>query len=151
MTTSRNTGLAIALLATFAVAGCAEKPAEHAAGEASAAEAHKKIESSSAGLPDGNVAAGEKLAATKNASTGQACVDCHGANGNAPIDATYPKLGGQYHDYIAQALQSYRNGNREHALMSSQAKDLNDQQIADLAAYFGSRDSQLRDLHGMND
>ena len=41
----------------------------------------------------------------------------------------------------------YRDGDREHALMSQQAKDLNDQQIADLAAYFGSRPSQLRDLH----
>src|SRR3546814_4206683 len=78
------------------------------------------------------------------------CVDCHGEEGNAPIDASYPKLGGQYHDYLAHSLQEYRNGNREHALMSQQAKDLTDQQIADLAAYFGSRPSHLRDLHGVN-
>ena len=32
--------------------------------------------------------------------------------------------------------------------MSGQAKELNDQQIADLAAYFGSRNSNLRDLKG---
>ncbi len=142
MTNPRKTGLAIALLATFAIAGCAEKPAEHTAGEA-----HAAPKSSSAGLPSGNLAAGEKLASHKNASTGQSCIDCHGANGNAPIDPSYPKLGGQYGDYLAQALQSYRGGKREHALMSSQAKDLSDQQIADLAAYFGSRESQLRDLH----
>ena len=80
-------------------------------------------------------------------ATGQSCVDCHGAEGNAPIDGTYPKLAGQYYDYIAHALQAYRDGDREHALMSSQAKDLTDQQIADLAAYFGSRQSNLRDLH----
>ena len=144
MTTPRKTGLAIALLATLSLAGCADKPAE------GAASAHAEAKSSSAGLPSGHVAAGEALASTKSASTGQSCVDCHGADGNAPIDPTYPKLGGQYHDYLAHSLQAYRGGNREHALMSSQAKDLSDQQIADLAAYFGSRDTQLRDLHGVN-
>ena len=142
MTNPRKTGLAIALLATLAAAGCAEKPAEGAVGT------HAEAKSSSAGLPDGHIAAGETLAATKSASTGQSCVDCHGAAGNAPIDPTYPKLGGQYHDYIAHSLQAYRDGNRQHPLMSSQAKELTDQQIADLAAYFGSRDSHLRDLHG---
>lgn len=142
MTNPRKAGLAIALLATLAAAGCAEKPAEGAVGT------HAEAKSSSAGLPDGHIAAGETLAATKSASTGQSCVDCHGAAGNAPIDPTYPKLGGQYHDYIAHSLQAYRDGNRQHPLMSSQAKELTDQQIADLAAYFGSRDSHLRDLHG---
>ena len=139
--------LAIALLAALAV-GCAEKAPE-AAGEHPGAEAHANA-SSSAGLPSGNLTAGEKLAGTKGAATGQSCVDCHGADGNAPIDPTYPKLGGQYHDYIAHALQSYRDGKREHALMSSQAKSLSDQQIADLSVYFGSRDSELRDLHGVH-
>jgi cytochrome c553 len=33
--------------------------------------------------------------------------------------------------------------------MSSQAKKLSDQQIADLAAYFGNEPTQLRDLHGL--
>lgn len=144
MTIPRKAGLAIALLATLAVVGCAEKPTADATGD------HAEAKSSSAGLPDGHIAAGEVLAGTKSASTGQSCVDCHGAEGNAPIDPTYPKLAGQYHDYLAHSLQAYRGGNREHALMSSQAKELTDQQIADLSAYFGSRDSQLRDLHGVN-
>jgi cytochrome c553 len=139
--------LAIALLAAVALAGCS-KTEESA--ESTEAAAEHDIKSSSAGLPTGNVDAGEKLASTKNAKTGQACVDCHGAEGNAPIDASYPKLGGQYHDYIAQSLQGYRDGKREHALMSSQAAELTDQQIADLAAYFGSRESGLRDLHGIS-
>src|SRR3546814_6336574 len=92
-------------------------------------------------MPKGHVDAGEQLAHAKGKATGQSCVDCHGEEGNAPIDASYPKLGGQYHDYLAHSLQEYRNGNREHALMSQQAKDLTDQQIADLDAYFGSRPS----------
>ena len=34
--------------------------------------------------------------------------------------------------------------------MSSQAADLDDQEIADLAAWFASRPSQLRDLNGVH-
>ena len=141
-----KTLLAGAALA-FALSACSsgDTPAEQSA--ADRAEGHT---SSSAGLPPGHIDAGEKLAATKGKATGQSCIDCHGKDGNAPIDPAYAKLGGQYHDYLAHSLQMYRDGDREHALMSQQAKDLTDQQIADLAAYFGSRPSQLRDLHNVD-
>ncbi|TWI11608.1 c-type cytochrome [Aerolutibacter ruishenii] len=148
MTTHRfvQGALAIALLASVAAVGCAKKEEAHAPVEgAHAAEAPK---SSSAGLPDGHIAAGEELAKAKGA-TGQSCVDCHGTEGNAPIDPSYPKLAGQYADYLAHALTQYRSGDREHALMSVQAKSLTDQQIADLGAYFGSRKGELRDLQGL--
>ena len=145
-TTPRTTtGAAmIVLAATLALSACSspETPPE---GEAAAAPT-----SSSAGLPAGNIAAGEQLANTKGAATGQSCIDCQGADGNAPIDATYPKLGGQYYDYLAHALEQYRDGQREHALMSSQAAGLTDQQISDLAVYFGSRDAQLTTLEGVH-
>lgn len=140
--------LAALALATVALAACSpsgETPAGH-----SSADRMEGHSASSSGLPAGHADAGKKLATTKNAETGQACVDCHGASGNAPIDSTYPKLGGQYHDYIAHSLQAYRDGDRENALMASQAKQLSDQQIADLAAYFGAEPTQLRDLHGLD-
>ena len=145
---SRRTMLAIALLSTIALAACGKSDAP-AEGHAAEGEAHEAPKSSSAGLPAGNVDAGMKLASTKNAETGQACVDCHGADGNKPIDPSYPKLGGQYASYLEHALQAYRKGDREHALMGSQAKSLTDQQIADLGAYFASAPGQLRDLHGV--
>ena len=133
----------LVLAAALALAACGKSEAPAAEGEA-----HAAPKSSSAGLPDGHVDAGKKLASTKNAETGQACVDCHGADGNKPLDPTYPKIGGQYTSYLEHALQAYRKGDREHALMGSQAKSLTDQQIADLGAYFGSQPGQLRDLHG---
>ena len=139
-----------ALACALALSACGkqEQPAEGAGHETEAAHA-----SSSAGLPHGYAAAGKALASKKGAS-GQACVDCHGADGNAPIDATYPKLGGQYADYLAHSLQAYRSGNRGGSpttdLMASQAKELSDQQIADLSAYFGGAAGQLRDLHNAN-
>jgi len=139
----------LALAASVALAACS-KPAPEPASDKAAEAAHG---SSSAGLPHGDAAAGKKMATTKGES-GQACVDCHGAEGNAPIDASYPKLGGQYADYLAHSLQAYRSGARGGSpttdLMASQAKTLSDKQIADLAAYFGSSPSQLRDLHNAN-
>jgi cytochrome c553 len=136
--------LAAASLLSLALAACSsgDTPAEHSAADRTGGHT-----SSSAGLPAGRSEAGEKQANTKGKATGQSCIDCHGKDGNAPIDPSYPKLGGQYYDYLAHSLQMYRGGDREHPLMSQQAKDLTDQQIADLAAYFGSRPSQLRDLH----
>lgn len=147
MTILSSSRLAIALAAALVLAGCSggDTPAEH-----SDADRYEGHTSSSAGLPAGHVDTGDKLAHTKGKATGQSCVDCHGAEGNAPIDPSYPKLGGQYHDYLAHSLQMYRDGDREHVLMSQQAKDLSDQQIADLAAYFGSRPTHLRDLHGVD-
>ena len=138
-----------ALLCAFALSACSNGdrvPAEHS--QADRSEGHTK---SSSGLPEGHVDAGKQLAEAKGKATGQACVDCHGAEGNAPIDPSYPKIGGQYSDYISHSLQLYRDGDRSGSpttdLMGSQAKELSDQQISDLAAYFGSRPSQLHDLH----
>ena len=135
--------LACTLAGAFALTACGQQEEGHAADAAHA--------SSSAGLPKGDAEAGKALASTKG-STGQSCVDCHGAEGNAPIDASYPKLGGQYADYIEHSLQAYRSGDRGGSpttdLMAGQAKGLTDQQIADLAAYFAGATSTLRDLHG---
>ncbi|HEU4774010.1 MAG TPA: c-type cytochrome [Lysobacter sp.] len=142
MTIRANFAIAPALLvAALGLALSACSPSQAPEGAAAA-------KSSSAGLPPGFVAAGEKQANAKGAATGQSCIDCHGAEGNAPIDPSYPILAGQYADYLAYALESYRDGSRDHVMMSMQAKDLTDQQIADLAAYFGSRNSQLINLTG---
>ena len=131
------------MLAALALAACGGGADEHGAGESA--------RSSSAGLPKGRIAEGEQLALAKGQATGQSCIDCHGEAGNNPLDPTYPKIGGQYHDYIAHSLQLYRDGDRSGSpttdLMGSQAKDLTDQQIADLSAYFGSRETKLHDLH----
>jgi cytochrome c553 len=53
------------------------------------------------------------------------CVACHGPNFSAPIDAIYPRLAGQYADYLYAALKAYEtDGNaqlgRGNALMRSQ-------------------------------
>ena len=142
MTTLR---LPAVLALTLALAACSggEAPAEgHAAPERTGPT------ESSAGLPKGVIADGEKVATTAG-SGAQACAHCHGKDGNTPLDPSYPLLGGQYADYIEHALVAYRDGQREHALMSPQAKGLTDKQIADVAAYFASQPTKLTDLSHM--
>jgi len=138
-------------LATFVLllGACAQK-AETPESETEHAGSGQQHASSSAGLPSGIAAAGAKLAVDKARSpTKQSCIDCHGAAGNAPIDPSYPKLAGQYADYLAYSLQNYRAGTRQHALMSGQAANLTDQQIADLAAYFGGQKGSITDLQSV--
>ncbi len=135
-----------ALLLSAALVACSsEEHAETAKGE-HAEEAEHEIKSSSAGMPDGRIAEGEKLAASVDTPSKQSCVECHGKEGAAPIDPTYPTLAGQYADYLEYAITSYRDGKRDHAVMKGQVGHLNDQQVADLAAYFASRKGKITDL-----
>lgn len=149
--TKRPLAIALTLVLSLGVAACSKGEGEHAGAEG---EAHKaKFEHITA--YDGDAARGEKIAADKKlGATGQACIDCHGAGGAKPIDVTYPVLAGQYQDYLFHSIRQYRDGGREHALMTSQIKgaveagNLDDQGIADLAAFFAKQQGPLGDLHG---
>ena len=68
------------------------------------------------------------------------CVGCHGIPGYKtafPHVYHVPKLGGQHPAYIIKALEQYRAGERSHPSMRAIAASLSDQDIADLAAYYG--------------
>ncbi len=81
----------------------------------------------------GNPSRGQELA-------GEVCQSCHGMDGNLVLSDEYPRLGGQHEDYLVMALKAYRSGDRENAIMSSFARNLSDQDIADLAAWFARQD-----------
>lgn len=74
-------------------------------------------------------AAGRKLAAQ--------CKTCHGLDGIATIPIA-PNLAGESQIYIQNQLKAFRSGKREHEIMTVVARDLTDQQIADLAAWYES-------------
>jgi cytochrome c553 len=69
------------------------------------------------------------------------CLGCHGIDGykNAYPMYSVPKLEGQNPDYLAAALHGYRDGDRAHVTMHSQASELSDQDILDIAAYFAGK------------
>ena len=48
-----------------------------------------------------------------------------------------PMIGGQSATYIVKALQEYKSGDRSHPTMQGIARGLTDQDMADVAAYYG--------------
>lgn len=69
------------------------------------------------------------------------CLGCHGIDGykNAYPMYSVPKLQGQHPEYIAAALLGYRDGDRAHLTMHSQAKSLSDPDIQDIATFFAGK------------
>jgi cytochrome c553 len=69
------------------------------------------------------------------------CLGCHGIDGykNAYPMYSVPKLEGQHPEYLAAALKGYRDGDRAHLTMHSQASTLSDKDIQDIAAYFAGQ------------
>ncbi len=70
----------------------------------------------------------------------QPCLGCHGVAGYSNVYPSYhvPKVGGQHADYIVAALKAYQSGQRSHPTMGAQAATMNDQDMADIAAYFAT-------------
>ena len=79
--------------------------------------------------------AGRKLAE-------QVCAACHGMDGNSE-NVAYPRIGGQYADYIVRALEDYRSGARRNAIMAGFAASLSDADRRNLAAWYSSQDSAV--------
>lgn len=83
---------------------------------------------------------GNAAAAAKDKTS--MCMGCHGIPGyrtTFPEVYHVPKLGGQHPAYLANALKAYRSGERSHPSMRGIAASLSDQDIADLAAYYGEK------------
>ena len=66
------------------------------------------------------------------------CAACHGENGISQT-ADFPKLAGQYNDYLVRALNDYKLGVRKNPIMAGQVANLKKGDIDDLAAYFSSQ------------
>lgn len=77
------------------------------------------------------------------------CKSCHGDNFNKPIDPSYPKLGGQYADYLFVALKSYKTdpnsvAGRGNAVMGGIAKQFSFAELKTMADYVGALPGELK-------
>lgn len=84
---------------------------------------------------------GADLAAGQ-AKAKEICQACHGLDGNSTVP-DYPRLGGQYPDYLAKALRDYKSGARKNPIMTGFAAALTAQDIDNLAAYYASQPAVL--------
>jgi len=67
----------------------------------------------------------------------QQCQTCHGIDGIAKIPIA-PHIAGESQIYLDTQLKAFRSGKRVHEMMSVVAKDLSDEDIADLSAWYAS-------------
>lgn len=84
------------------------------------------------------VAQAADIEAGKNKA--QACIGCHGPNGQAS-NPEWPNLAGQNANYIVNQLKAFKNGNRKNELMSPMAQSLSSEDVENVAAYFSSLSS----------
>ena len=68
----------------------------------------------------------------------QQCAACHGKDFLTPIDPTYPKLAGQYSDYLEKVLRDYQSGARKNAIMNGIAKPLTRDDIRNVSAFLAA-------------
>jgi cytochrome c553 len=75
------------------------------------------------------------------------CQGCHGEKGMS-AETMIPNLAGQYGKYIAKELRNFQSGVRTHQIMSQMAKTIDDNDLADIAAYFSSMPKMAGDGSG---
>jgi cytochrome c553 len=75
------------------------------------------------------------------------CIECHGRDGNGGVndpEAKIARLAGQYSDYLIKQFRDFRSGLRKNDYMEMVAKNVEDADLVDIAAYFASQ----KGLHG---
>ena len=91
------------------------------------------ISSISPAWAGGDATAGKAKSAT--------CAGCHGMDGNS-ANPEWPKLAGQGDRYLDKQLQDFKGGARNNATMAPMVAALNEQDMADLSAFFSSQTVQ---------
>jgi len=72
----------------------------------------------------------------------QTCVACHGSDGIGTTPEN-PNLAGQVPGYIADQLARFKSGARQNAIMSGMVAGLSEQDMADLDAYYSSKEAPV--------
>jgi cytochrome c553 len=66
------------------------------------------------------------------------CAPCHGPAGIAPAPQ-WPNIAGQHASYLERSMAQYKSGEREDLVMAPMVAPLDDETIAQLAAYFAAQ------------
>lgn len=70
------------------------------------------------------------------------CQTCHGIDGNGD-NPQFPRLAGQYADYMERALAEYKAGTRKNPIMAGFAAGLSEQDQKNVSAWFASQQGSL--------
>ena len=80
--------------------------------------------------------------AAKGADLAGSCAACHGSDGNSPTPM-FPKLAGLGEKYLLKQLKDIKSGERAIPEMTGLLDALSDSELADIAAFFDSKTTQL--------
>jgi cytochrome c553 len=72
-----------------------------------------------------------------------ACAQCHAFTGASDSGGAFPRIAGQSAYYLVKQMHDYTSSARANAIMSPISKALSANEIADVAAYYASVDSQF--------
>lgn len=104
---------------------------------------YAQFETSKGSIEESEVAAAERGRALYRQGQTQyaipACMACHGPSGDG-IPVRYPKVSGQFKEYLAKSLLEFKTGERVNEEMNTIAFRLSLQQIDDLAIYMQGLD-----------
>jgi cytochrome c553 len=94
----------------------------------------------------GIVAAADRAAAEDAVAGRQKalqCQACHGLDGFAKIPGA-PHIGGQVKEYLVKSMRDYKSGMRKDEMMAVVMRQLSEQDIEDLAAYYAGIGPQAK-------
>ena len=92
--------------------------------------------------------ASEQTAGPKGEQLAAMCIGCHGIPGyQASFPEVYkvPMIGGQSRQYIVNALNAYKKGERRHPTMRGIAASLSDADMSALAEWYGNQGTSSSD------
>jgi len=79
------------------------------------------------------------------------CASCHGDSFSKPADPSFPKIAGQYPDYLYVALKAYKTTDKKvigrgNPVMGAVAKQFSNEELQLLADYVGSLPTELKTI-----
>lgn len=92
----------------------------------------------------GGAAAGDVKAGRAKAAM---CQACHGLDGMSKVPDA-PNIAGQNEAYLVTQLRAFKSGARKNEAMTLVASTLSDQEMEDLAAYFGAIEIKVGAIPG---
>jgi len=93
---------------------------------------------------------GAVIAAQGNTAKAPACALCHAFDGASDGSGAFPRIAGQWADYLSEQLRAYGSGVRANAIMAPIARALSPEDIADVAGYYASLETPFPPLADSN-
>ena len=83
-------------------------------------------------------AGGGAQAADAAAIVASQCIACHGEGGNSVVPM-FPRLAGQYAEYVDKQLRDFLSGKRKNEVMAPSLAQIKEADVAGLAAYYAAQ------------